>query len=539
MESKITKFNQEAREALLNGVEKVFDAVKVTLGPKGRNVVIERGVGYPHVTKDGVTVAAEQILSDKFENMGAQMIKQAAIRTAEEAGDGTTTSIILASNLIKIGDELINKYNPTDLKAGMDVAVNDALAILKERAKEIDSTDEIKSVATISSNNDETLGELIAQGFENVGKDGILTVADSNTMDTNLTNIEGFEFEKGLISPYFVNEPNKLRAVLQNPYIIIFDNKISENSQYVPIIEAVRSTGRPALIICDNIEAEALSTLVLNQLKGHIQVAPVGSPGFGPDKIEHLKDIAIATGGCIISKDSGKDVLNTSIDDLGQSVKVIVEKHKTTIIGGVGDDAGVKSRIEELQSRLSDETNAAMISNLEMRIAKLSQGVAVLNIGAATELELREKKDRVDDAIHATQAAIKEGIVSGGGIIYHQLAKALNENYTKLDIPNDAWGAGYKLLIESMKKPTYQILTNAHGSDNADANIKRLEVNLDDMTNAGYDAKNEAFVDDMLKTGIIDPAKVIRSSLQNAASVAGMFFITECVMVKEEKEPKK
>lgn len=534
MDTKKTIFKEEAREKLLKGVEKIASSVKVTLGPKGRNVVIERGNGFPHLTKDGVTVAAEQILEDEYENMGAQMIKQAAIKTAEEAGDGTTTSIVLAEQMVKYGIECIKEgLNPIDIKRGMFDYGKKITDRLSEMSVKLDNNEQVKAVATISSNNDEEIGQLIAEAIEKVGKDGIITVEDSKTMETKVEVIEGMEINKGLISPYFINEPDKMRAVLENPYVLIYDNKVTQLNDIGLILEQIRKESRPALILTDALEGEALSAVIINHANGVINVCVVNSPGFGPNKIDQLKDISTFTGGCIVSKDMGKGPTNTGVDDLGSADKIIITKDNTIIIGGHGDQKEISDRVEELKSQLGGEKNHISRSILENRIAQLTGTASVLHVGAATDIELKEKRDRIDDAIQATQAAVKEGIVPGGGVTYLNLA----DDFKDVDeTSNKSFMMGQRIVVNAMKSVFKQICFNAMGD--TDEYLEKLGVKRDEGSKVcGFDFNDGVFVEDLMEAGIIDPARVIRSSLQNAISVAGMLLLTECVMVKsKEKE---
>jgi chaperonin GroEL len=528
-EKKETKYEIEAREALIKGVNKLNDAVKVTLGPKGRNVVIERGMGFPHVTKDGVTVAAEQNLIDPYENLGAQMIKQAAIKTAETAGDGTTSSIVLASKLIELGNDIIlGGENPIKLKRGLDKAASKAIKILKGMSSDIKNNDDVKSVATISANNDDEIGSLIAKAIDLVGEDGIITVDDSKTIETSLDKVEGMKVNRGLLSPYFINEPEKSRCVLEKPRFIIFDNKLTQFNDIVAILEGLRKESRPAVIIADDFEGEALSTLIINNAKGHISVCPIKSPGFGPSKMEELKDIVTVTGSCLISNDGEKTVTNTAVTDLGGAERVIVNKDSMIIVNGNGEETEIKSRIDELKAQLeNDDSKSLNEEQMRSRIANMTGGIAILRVGAATELELKEKKDRIDDAIHATQAAVKEGIVPGGGSAYLNIAKEME----LCEVENEEDALGCSLLEKALLEPITKICQNSG------IEVEKILVDLQDKdSKAGYNANTDKLVDDIMADGVIDPTKVVRSVIQHAVSVAGMFFITDCVMVKHQEK---
>lgn len=527
--AKDVKFNEDAKKTFVSGMEQLYKAVSITLGPLGRNVVIDKPFGNPHVTKDGVTVAMEFNLEDKFENVGVKMLKNAAIKTAEKAGDGTTTSTILAYYIVKAGLKMLEEgTNPIDLKNGISLAVQDIVEYLDSHALKIGiDYDKIKDVATISANNDSFIGELIAKGMSKLGEDGIMVVDNSNTLDTYVDVVEGMRVDSGMISPYFITDTQKMQTVFENPLIIMYDNKIMEMNELLPVLETSRKKGRPLLIIADDVSNEALSTLILNHVKGNIQVAAVRTPGMATQKMDLLRDIATLTGGTVVSKDSNKSLLNISAEDLGSAAKVIVTKDRTTIVNGSGDPTSIEQRISDLTEQMKNEKSEAMKQQLKGRIAKLGGGIAVLYVGATTEMELKEKKDRIDDAINATTAAIEEGIVPGGGIALYRISEIIGNQPSPSERTNGE-ALGYKLVLDAAKSCITQIAINS--GKHFDLIKERIDG---EFFNFGWNAKNDQF-GDMLDMGIIDPSKVVRVALQNAASVAIMFLITECIMVSKE-----
>ena len=528
--AKEIKFDIDAREGLKRGVDALANAVKVTLGPKGRNVIISKSFGSPQVTKDGVSVAKEIVLEDALENMGAQMVKEVASKTNDLAGDGTTTATVLAQAIVKEGlKNVASGANPMDLKRGIDKAVVKIVEHLAKQAKEVGSSSEkIKQVASISANNDETIGELIAQAFEKVGKEGVITVEEAKGTDTYVDVVEGMQFDRGYLSPYFVTDSEKMVAEFDRPYILLYDKKISTMKDLLPVLEPVAQSGKPLLIIAEDIDGEALATLVVNKLRGTLRIAAVKAPGFGDRRKAMLEDIAILTGGTVIAEERGFTLENATMDMLGTAERVSIDKDNTTIVNGAGKSEDIKARAAQIKAQIENTTSDYDREKLQERLAKLSGGVAVLYIGAASEVEMKEKKDRVDDALHATRAAVEEGIVAGGGIA---LLRAKN-TLAKIKPSNTDEETGIKIILKALEAPLRTIVENA-GVEGSVIVAKVLESSRDAF---GYNAKSGQYTD-MFRAGIIDPKKVTRVALENAASVAGMILTTECALVeiKDEK----
>ncbi|MDE0535515.1 chaperonin GroEL [Tenacibaculum sp. L6] len=521
--AKDIKFDVDARDGLKRGVDALANAVKVTLGPKGRNVIISKAFGAPHVTKDGVSVAKEVELEDELENMGAQMVKEVASKTNDLAGDGTTTATVLAQAIVKEGlKNVAAGANPMDLKRGIDKAVTAITEDLAKQAKEVgDSSEKIQQVASISSNNDAVIGNLIAEAFGKVGKEGVITVEEAKGTDTYVDVVEGMQFDRGYLSPYFVTDADKMIADLENPYILLFDKKISNLQEILPILEPVAQSGRPLLIVAEDVDGQALATLVVNKLRGGLKIAAVKAPGFGDRRKAMLEDIAILTGGTVISEERGFSLENATLELLGTAETVTIDKDNTTIVNGSGDEAQIKARVNQIKAQIETTTSDYDREKLQERLAKLAGGVAVLYVGAASEVEMKEKKDRVDDALHATRAAVEEGIVAGGGVALVRAKKVL-ETITTDNLDETT---GIQIVNRAIEAPLRTIVENAGGEGSVVIN-KVLEGNQ----NFGYDAKSETYVD-MLEAGIIDPKKVTRVALENAASVAGMILTTECALV--------
>ena len=521
--AKDIKFDIEARDGLKRGVDALANAVKVTLGPKGRNVIIGKSFGGPQVTKDGVSVAKEIELEDELENMGAQMVKEVASKTNDLAGDGTTTATVLAQAIVKEGlKNVAAGANPMDLKRGIDKAVESITTDLEKQAKKVGSdSDKIKQVAAISANNDDTIGDLIATAFGKVGKEGVITVEEAKGMDTYVDVVEGMQFDRGYLSPYFVTDVDKMIADLENPYILLFDKKISNLQEILPILEPVAQSGKPLLIIAEDVEGQALSTLVVNKLRGGLKIAAVKAPGFGDRRKAMLEDIAILTGGVVISEERGFSLENADLSMLGTAETVTIDKDNTTIVNGSGKAGDIKARVNQIKAQIETTTSDYDREKLQERLAKLAGGVAVLYVGAASEVEMKEKKDRVDDALHATRAAVEEGIVAGGGVALVRAKKTLQ----KLETENLDETTGVQIVNRAIEAPLRTIVENAGGEGSVVIN-KVLEGKKD----FGYNAKSDEYVD-MLKAGIIDPKKVTRIALENAASVAGMILTTECALV--------
>ena len=521
--AKKIQFDVEARDGLKRGVDALADAVKVTLGPKGRNVIIGKSFGGPQVTKDGVSVAKEVELEDPLENMGAQMVKEVASKTNDLAGDGTTTATILAQAIVKEGlKNVAAGANPMDLKRGIDKAVDAIVANLDVQAVEVgNSSEKIKQVASISANNDEAIGELITAAFEKVGKEGVITVEEAKGTDTTVDIVEGMQFDRGYISPYFVTNSDKMEADMEAPYILIYDKKVSTMKDLLPVLEPVAQSGKPLVVIAEDVDGEALATLVVNKLRGSLKIAAVKAPGFGDRRKAMLEDIAILTGGTVISEDRGFTLENATIDMLGTAEKVTIDKDNTTVVNGAGNSDDIKARVNQIKSQIEASTSDYDKEKLQERLAKLSGGVAVLYVGAASEVEMKEKKDRVDDALHATRAAVEEGIVSGGGVALLQALPSL----AKLKSENADEQTGVQIVARAIESPLRTIVANAGG----EGSVVVAKV-IEGDENFGYDAKTDTY-GNMQEKGIIDPKKVTRIALENAASVAGMILTTECALV--------
>ncbi|MCH4822144.1 chaperonin GroEL [Gramella lutea] len=526
--AKDIKFDIQARNGIKRGVDALANAVKVTLGPKGRNVIISKSFGAPTVTKDGVTVAKEIELEDALENMGAQMVKEVASKTNDLAGDGTTTATVLAQAIVKEGlKNVAAGANPMDLKRGIDKAVQSLTADLAKQTKEVgDSSEKIKQVASISANNDDKIGDLIAQAFEKVGKEGVITVEEAKGTETHVDVVEGMQFDRGYLSPYFVTNSEKMTADLEDPYILLFDKKISSMKDLLPVLEPVAQSGKPLLIIAEDVDGEALATLVVNKLRGSLKIAAVKAPGFGDRRKAMLEDIAILTGGTVISEERGFTLENATIDMLGTAEKVAIDKDNTTIVNGAGNNQDIENRVNQIKAQIESTTSDYDKEKLQERLAKLAGGVAVLYVGAASEVEMKEKKDRVDDALHATRAAVEEGIVAGGGVALVRAQAVL----AKIKTENADEATGVHIVSRAIESPLRTIVENAGGEGSVVIN-KVLEGKKD----FGYDAKTDKYVD-MMKAGIIDPKKVTRVALENAASVAGMILTTECALIDLPEE---
>jgi chaperonin GroEL len=527
MASKELLFNTEARSKLKRGVDQLAEAVKVTLGPKGRNVVIDKKFGSPTVTKDGVTVAKEVELSDPIENMGAQMVKEVATKTSDLAGDGTTTATVLAQAIFREGLKNVTAgANPMELKRGIDRAVEAVVEQLRSISVPSAGKKEIAQVGTISANNDPEIGSLIAEAMEKVGKDGVITVEEAKGLETTLETVEGMQFDRGYLSPYFVTDPEKMEAVMDDPYILIHDKKISAMKELLPLLEKTAQSGKPLLIIAEDVEGEALATLVVNKLRGTLKVCAVKAPGFGDRRKEMLRDIAVLTGGQVISEELGFKLENATLNDLGRAKRVVVDKDNTTIVDGKGKPDDIKGRIAEIRGAIEKSTSDYDREKLQERLAKLSGGVAVINVGAATETELKEKKARVEDALHATRAAVEEGIVPGGGVALIRAQSALD----KLKGTEDE-KVGVEIVRRSLEEPIRMIAQNA----GAEGSIVVARVKESKDKNFGYNAATDVY-EDLVKAGVIDPTKVTRTALQNAASIAGLLLTTECVVVEKKEE---
>ena len=522
--AKEIKFDVESRDALKRGVDALANAVKVTLGPKGRNVVIEKSFGAPHVTKDGVSVAKEIELEDRVENMGAQMVKEVASRTSDIAGDGTTTATVLAQAIVREGlKNVAAGANPMDLKRGIDKAVTAVVENLKSQSQEVgDSSEKIKQVASISANNDDTIGSLIAEAVGKVGHEGVITVEEAKGTDTTVDVVEGMQFDRGYQSPYFVTNPEKMVTELENPYILLVEKKISSMKDLLPVLEPVAQAGKALLIICEEVEGEALATLVVNKLRGSLKIAAVKAPGFGDRRKAMLEDIAILTGGTVISEERGFTMENATLEMLGTAEKVVIDKDNTTLVNGGGDEALIKGRVNQIKAQMETTTSDYDKEKLQERLAKLAGGVAVLYVGATSEIEMKEKKDRVDDALHATRAAVEEGIVPGGGVALVRSIPTLDS----LKGDNQDQDTGIKIVKRAIEEPLRQIVANA-GGEGSVVVAKVAEGTAD----FGFNAKNDEYVN-MYEAGIIDPTKVVRVALENAASVAGMLLTTECVITE-------
>jgi chaperonin GroEL len=526
--AKEIKFNIKAREELKNGVDALADAVKVTLGPKGRNVIIEKKFGAPHITKDGVTVAREIELEDAFQNMGAQLVKEVASKTGDQAGDGTTTATVLAQAIVNVGlKNVAAGANPMDLKRGIDKAVSKVVEGIKAQSEEVDDDmGKIENVARVSANNDEEIGRLIAEAMKKVKKEGVITVEEAKGTETTVDIVEGMQFDRGYISPYFVTNTEKMEAELESPYILLYDKKISNLKDMLPVLEAVAQSGRPLLIIAEDVDNEALATLVVNRLRGSLKICAVKAPGFGDRRKEMLEDIAILTGGNVISEVKGMQLSQATINDLGTAEKVTVNKDNTIIVNGAGDKDAIQARIGQIKAQIETTTSNYDKEKLQERLAKLAGGVAVLYIGAPSEVEMKEKKDRVDDALSATRAAIAEGIVPGGGVAYIRCLAALDD----LKGDNDDENTGIAIIRRAIEEPMRQIVANA-GLEGA-VILQKVKDGTGDF---GYNARTNSY-ENFFETGVIDPAKVTRVALENAASIAGMFLTTECVIADKKEE---
>jgi chaperonin GroEL len=528
MAAKEVKFSLDARDRMLKGVDILADAVKVTLGPKGRNVVIEKSFGAPRITKDGVTVAKEIELTDKFENMGAQMVREVASKTNDLAGDGTTTATVLAQAIVREGAKSVAAgMNPMDLKRGIDLAVDAVVADLKKNAKKITSNDEVAQVGTVSANGDANIGKLIAEAMQKVGNEGVITVEEAKTAETELDVVEGMQFDRGYLSPYFVTNPEKMRVELEDPYILLHEKKLSNLQSLLPVLEAIVQSGKPLLIVAEDVEGEALATLVVNKLRGGLKIAAVKAPGFGDRRKAMLEDIAILTGGSVISEDLGIKLENVTLDMLGTAKKVTIEKENTTIVDGAGAKQDIQGRIAQIKQQIEETTSDYDREKLQERLAKLAGGVAVIRVGGATEVEVKEKKDRVDDAVHATRAAVEEGVLPGGGVALLRAVKALEG----LKGENDDQRTGVEIVRRAIQSPARQIAINS-GSDGSIVVGKILEAK--DYAH-GWNAQTGEY-GDLYKWGVIDPAKVVRTALEDAASVAGLLITTEAMIAEKPKK---
>jgi len=526
--AKEIKFNIEARDLLKKGVDKLADAVKVTLGPKGRNVVIEKKFGAPQITKDGVTVAKEIEFSNQYENIGAQMVKEVASKTGDDAGDGTTTATVLAQSLISVGlKNVAAGANPMDLKRGIDKAVLKVVESIKEQAQNVgDDFKKIEQVAKIAANNDSAIGALIAEAMEKVNKEGVITVEAAKGTETYVDVVEGMQFDRGYISPYFITDGEKMAAEMDHPYILIHDKKISTMKDLLPILEQSAQTGRPLMIIAEDVDGEALATLVVNRLRGSLKVCAVKAPGFGDRRKEMLEDLAVLTGGVVITEEKGMKLEDTTLEMLGKAEKITVDKEKTTVVAGAGDADAIKTRVNQIKKQIETTTSDYDREKLQERLAKLAGGVAVLYVGASSEVEMKEKKDRVDDALHATRAAVEEGIVPGGGVAYIRSIAVLEG----LVGENDDETTGIEIVKRAIQEPLRQIAFNS-GKEGA-VIVQKVSEGKDDF---GYNARTDVY-ENLYEAGVIDPAKVTRIALENAASIAGMFLTTECVLVDEKED---
>ena len=528
MAAKDVQFGNEVRQKMVSGVNTLANAVRVTLGPKGRNVVVDRAFGGPHITKDGVTVAKEIELKDKFENMGAQMVKEVASKTNDVAGDGTTTATVLAQSIVAEGMKYVTAgMNPTDLKRGIDKAVAALVEELKNIAKPCDTSKEIAQVGSISANSDEQVGAIIAEAMEKVGKEGVITVEDGKSLENELDVVEGMQFDRGYLSPYFINDAEKQIAALDNPFVLLFDKKISNIRDLLPVLEQVAKASRPLLIIAEDVEGEALATLVVNNIRGILKTVAVKAPGFGDRRKAMLQDIAILTGGTVIAEEVGLSLEKATLEDLGQAKRIEIGKENTTIIDGFGDAAQIEARVAEIRQQIETATSEYDKEKLQERVAKLASGVAVIKVGAATEVEMKEKKDRVEDALHATRAAVEEGVVAGGGVALLRARAALENLHTG----NADQDAGVQIVLRAVESPLRQIVANAGGEPSVVVNKV-----LEGKGNYGYNAGSGEY-GDMIEMGVLDPAKVTRSALQHAASIAGLMLTTDCMIaeIPEEK----
>jgi len=528
MAAKDVRFSADAREKMLRGVDILANAVKVTLGPKGRNVVIEKSFGAPRITKDGVTVAKEIELEDKFENMGAQMVREVASKTNDLAGDGTTTATVLAQAIVKEGAKYVTAgMNPMDIKRGVDLAVGKVIEHLKASSKKIASSEEVAQVGTISANGEKEFGEMIANAMQKVGNEGVITVEEAKSLETELEVVEGMQFDRGYLSPYFITNAEKMIADLEDPYILIHEKKLSGLQAILPVLEAVVQSGKPLVIIAEDIEGEALATLVVNKLRGGLKVAAVKAPGFGDRRKAMLEDIAILTNGQVISEDLGIKLENVTLDMLGRAKKVTLEKEKTTIVDGAGEKSAIEARVAQIKAQIEETTSDYDREKLQERLAKLAGGVAVIRVGGATEVEVKEKKDRIDDALNATRAAVEEGIVPGGGVALLRAKKAIDG--TKHENPDIQ--AGFNIVLKALEAPIRQIAANS-GVEGSIVVGKLLENN---SATSGFNAQTEEYVD-MIEAGIVDPTKVVRTALQDAASVASLLITTEAMVADLPKK---
>src|SRR3954466_14231580 len=529
MPAKDVRFGGDARQRMMRGGDMLAGAVRITLGPKGRNVILDKSYGAPRITKDGVTVAKEIELSDRFENMGAQMVKEVASKTSDQAGDGTTTATVLAQAIVRGGSKAVAAgMNPMDLKRGIDMAVEAVVNEIKKVSKKVSTSAEIAQVGTISANDDREIGEMIATAMDKVGNEGVITIEEAKGLETELDIVEGMQFDRGYLSPYFVTNAEKMICELENPRVLLFEKKLSGLQAILPLLEAVVQSGDPLLIVAEDIEGETLATLVVNRLRGGLKVAAVKAPGFGDRRKSMLEDLAIVTGGQVISEDLGIKLENVTLDMLGRAKKVRIEKENTTIIDGGGQKSDIEGRCTQLRAQIEETTSDYDKEKLQERLAKMAGGVAIIRVGGATEIEVKERKDRVDDAMHATRAAVEEGVVAGGGVTLLYAIKALDD----VKFANDDQRVGVEIIRRALKAPARQIADNA-GADGAVVVGKLLESSDPSF---GYDAQNGVFVD-MFKAGIIDPTKVVRTALQDAASVAGLLITTEA-MIADKPEPK-
>jgi chaperonin GroEL len=527
--SKSISFDIEARNKIKSGVDKLANAVKVTLGPKGRNVVISKKFGAPTITKDGVTVAKEIELKDPIENMGAQLVKEVASKTADTAGDGTTTATVLAQSIYLAGIKNVAAgANPMDLKRGIDKAVHAVVDNLKVQSKKIESSNEITQVGTISANNDSEIGQMIADAMDKVGKEGVITVEEARGTETEVKTVEGMQFDRGYLSPYFVTNPEKMEVELENAYILIYDKKVSTMKELLPVLEQIVQTGKPLVIISEDVDGEALATLVVNKLRGSLKIAAVKAPGFGDRRKAMLEDIAILTGGTVISEERGYKLENATLEYLGQAEKIIIDKDNTTIVNGKGQKEDITGRVNQIKSQMETTTSDYDKEKLQERLAKLSGGVAILYIGAASEVEMKEKKDRVDDALHATRAAVEEGVVAGGGVAFLRAVDALNN----VSVENEDQATGVNIIRQALESPLRTIVSNAGGEGSVV--VQKVREGAGDY---GYNAREDVY-ENLFAAGIIDPTKVTRMALENAASIAGMLLTTECVIADEPEDEK-
>ena len=528
MAAKDVRFSSDARDKMLRGVDILANAVKVTLGPKGRNVVIEKSFGAPRITKDGVTVAKEIELEDKFENMGAQMVREVASKTNDIAGDGTTTATVLAQSIVREGAKAVAAgMNPMDLKRGVDLAVTAAIKDIQNRSKKVKSSAEVAQVGTISANGDASIGEMIAQAMQRVGNEGVITVEEAKTAETELDVVEGMQFDRGYLSPYFITNAEKMVAELEDPYILIHEKKLSSLQAMLPVLEAVVQTGKPLLIIAEDVEGEALATLVVNKLRGGLKVAAVKAPGFGDRRKAMLEDIAVLTSGQMIAEDLGIKLESVTLNMLGRAKRVRIEKENTTIVDGAGKKKDIEARVQQIKAQIEETTSDYDREKLQERLAKLAGGVAVIRVGGATEVEVKEKKDRVDDALNATRAAVEEGIVPGGGTALLRAKGAV----AKLKSENSDVQAGINIVLKALESPIRQIVENA----GVEGSIVVGKISENKSQTYGFNAQTEQFVD-MLEAGIVDPAKVVRTALQDAASVAGLLITTEAMVAELPKD---